>query len=547
MRVGWVSPSPLLPTGIGKVSHQLISGLVSKGYDVLVANPQYAGRPLAIDGAIHYPLFDDFSLFQGFLSEVRPDVMVAYGSNWFPPYNQIARICANSGIKLLYYVAIEFSSLSLTYLQSLVGATRVAIMSRHGQELLKKHRVDARYVPHGVDTSIYKPMNPRPYFENARGKFVYGMVARNSLRKEWPTLLTAFSQLPEPVKQRSVLYAHTMPFEETGGRTGWSFPELILRMGVQGKILMPSGKASKWYGFSEEEMARIYNILDVHILLSSGEGFGLPILESMACGVPQIGSNNTAIPEVMGDGGLLAECWEEDLYTAENLTISSTKTASVRELMLRMFEDDKLRKELSRKALEHSREFTWERAVSLMADAIEETRETETRLDESILTFDRPIEASGFSEYRARYIPPGEGKVLDLGCGPEAPYRSHFEQKGYQYLGVDIRGDGKDVLPLDITQPLPFGDREFSLAWCCHTLEHIPTEKQEAVVREMKRVARSGIVIFPLESDLAFWIDPAHHKLDERVRAAGEYFEDGGNGIVTWRESDESAIGQSQI
>jgi hypothetical protein len=385
-----------------------------------------------------------------------------------------------------------------------------------------------------VDTGIYHPISPKPHFENAEGKFVFGMVARNSLRKEWPTLLTAFSRLPEQVKQKSVLYAHTMPFEETAGKSGWNFPELILRMGLQGKVLMPSSKASKWYGFSEEEMAQTYNVLDCHILLSSGEGFGLPLLESMACGIPQIGSNNTAIPEVIGDAGLLAECWEDDLYTAECLTISTTKVESAREQMLRMYEDEELRRELSEKALERARTFTWGRAVAAMAEAIEETFATRDRLDQSILRFENPIESSGFSEYRARYIPPGKGKVLDLGCGPEHPYKAHFEQKGYQYVGVDVKGNGKDVLPLDITEPLPFKDGEFSFLWCCHVLEHIPTEKQLSVLAEAKRVAKHGTVIFPLVSDLAFWLDPAHHKIDEGVKQAGEYFEDEGNGIVKW-------------
>jgi len=307
-----------------------------------------------------------------------------------------------------------------------------------------------------------------------------------------------------------------------------------MRMGLQGKVLMALSKASKWYGYDEKEMAQIYNTLDCHLLLTSGEGFGLPILESMACGVPQIGSNNTAVPEVIGSGGLLAEQWEDDLYTAENLTISSTKINSVRDHMLRMFEDEGLRKELGKKALEHSRQFTWERAVSLMSDAIQETYETDTRLDESILTFENPIEASGFSEYRASYIPEGEGKVLDLGCGPDAPYRRRFEQKGYQYVGIDTRGDGRNVLPMDITEPLPFGEKEFSLAWCCHTLEHIPTEKQEAVVKEMQRVARHGIVIWPLESDLAFWLDPDHKHINHDIINMGQYLEDQGNGVLKW-------------
>ena len=534
MRIGWISPSPLLPTGIGKVSHYLITGLVKKGYEVFVANPQYGGRPIAIDGATHYPLFDDFSLFQGFLNEVKPDVLIAYGSNWFPPYSQISSICAQNEVKLLYYVATEFSSLSITYLQSLVGASKVAIMSQHGQKLLAGHRINAKYIPHGVDTSIYRPMNPKPHFETAEDKFVFGMVARNSLRKEYPILLKAFSLLPEGVKNQCCLYLHTMPFEETGGRSGWNLPEMILAMGLQGKVLMPSSKAAKWWGYSEEEMAQTYNVLGCHILLSSGEGFGLPILESMACSIPQIGSNNTAIPEVIGSGGLLAECWEDDVYTAEGLTISTTKVKSARDLMLKMVEDNKLRKELSRKALEHSHEFTWERAQSLMSDAIEETYETRDRLDNSILTFDKPIEASGFSEYRARYIPVGSGKVLDLGCGPEYPYKSHFEEKGYEYIGVDIKGDGKTILPLDITKPLPFEEKEFAFLWCCHVLEHIPTEKQLAVLSEARRVARHGVVIVPLESDLAFWLDPTHNKVNSQVKEMGEYFEDEGNGVVKW-------------
>jgi len=537
MRIGWVSPSPLLPTGLGKVSHHLIGGLVRRGYEVFVANPQYGGRPIAIDGAAHYPLFDDFSLFQGFLDEVKPDVMVAYGSNWHPPYSMIAQICSQKEIKLLYYVAIEFREISLTYLQSLVGATRVAIMSRHGQEVLRRHHVHAKYVPHGVDMDIYKPAIPKPRFEACDDKFIFGMVARNSLRKEYPILLKAFSLLPEKLKQKARLYLHTMPYEETGGRSGWNLPEMILTMGLQGKVLMPSGKATKWWGYSEEEMGQTYNALGCHCLFSSGEGFGLPILESMACGVPQIGSDNTAIPEVIGDGGLLAGCWEDDVYTAEGLTISTTKVDSARDQMLRMFEDEELRRDLSQNALERAQTFTWRRAIAAMAEAIEETYESSDRLDNSILRFPQPIEASGFSEYRARYIPPGSGKVLDLGCGPEHPYKAHFEQKGYSCVGVDIKGNGRDVLPLDISEPLPFADGEFSFLWCCHVLEHIPTEKQLAVLGEAKRVARSGVVIFPLESDLAFHLDPSHHKVDEGVKTMGKYFEDEGNGVVRWENA----------
>lgn len=535
LRVGWVSPSPLLPTGIGKVAQHLIAGLVSKGNEVFVSNPQYAGKPIIIEGATHYPLFDDFSLIENFLDDIKPDVMVSYGSNWAPPYNQISPICVRKGIKLLWYTTIEFQSLSLVYLQSLIGTTRVVTTSKYARGILAKNHIDAGVVPHGCDFSIYHPIKPKPRFEGAEGKFVFGMIARNQLRKEYPILMRAFTLLPEKVKENSMLYLHTMPFEETQGKTGWRLPEMILRMGLQGKVIMPTKKGgSKWWGQNEEELAKTYNVLGCHVLCSSGEGFGIPILESSACRIPQIASNNTAIPEVMGDGGLLIDCQEDEVWTAENLIISTTKIGSTRDQMLRMFEDHELREELSRKALAHSREFTWEKAVNLMADAIEETYETESRLGNEIFKFEEPIEASVLSEIFIDYIPKGSGKALDIGCGKDHPYKKEFENKGYEYTGVDIKGNGKGVLRLDATKPLPFADKEFNFAFGNQFLEHIATEKQLAVVAEAKRVAEKGVFIFPLESNITFWLDPAHHKVDARIKEQGNYIEENENGVLTW-------------
>jgi len=519
MKIGWFSSSsPLQPTGMGKVSRHLIRGLRKMGYKVAVANLRYGGEPLEIEGCVHYPLCENFSLLEVFLDEVRPDVLVNYNSQWAPPYNRVGKLCLERDIKLLMYCTIEWNSLSLQFLESLIGANAIATPSCHGQRLLEGHRISAFYVPHGCDFDIYHPIFPKPEFESAGGKFVFGMVARNQLRKEWPALLRAFSQLPKRVRDRSILYCHTMPLEESGGRPGWNLPELILRLGLQGKVMFPSRKANLYWGFTEQEMAQLYNAMHCHVLLSSGEGFGLPILESMACGIPQICSNNTALSEVIGEGGLLVDQWEEDMFTAEGMTISTSKISSAREAMLRMFEDEKLRGELSEKALEQASKFTWQRAVAAMAHAIEESYMAKGRLDEGVLRFPEPIEASGFVERYAELVPPGEGKLLDLGCGPEAPYRSHFARLGYEWIGVDKRG-GDSVLKLDVAEGLPFGDGEFSFAFLCHLIEHIPTEKQARVLEEAKRVARHGIAIFPLEESLAFWLDPSHHKLSPEVLA----------------------------
>jgi len=55
----------------------------------------------------------------------------------------------------------------------------------------------------------------------------------------------------------------------------------------------------------DEDLPAIYNLADVFVYTSKYEGFGLPLLEAMACGTPVISVNNSSLPEVVGNGGIL--------------------------------------------------------------------------------------------------------------------------------------------------------------------------------------------------------------------------------------------------
>lgn len=96
------------------------------------------------------------------------------------------------------------------------------------------------------------------------------------------------------------------------------------------------------------ELPDFYKASDLFIYPSIAEGFGLPVLEAMACGIPVIGSDSTSIPDVIGDAGMLIDPFDVE------------KIADVIHAVL---SKEELAKELSDKALQRASQFNWEDAA----------------------------------------------------------------------------------------------------------------------------------------------------------------------------------------
>jgi len=97
----------------------------------------------------------------------------------------------------------------------------------------------------------------------------------------------------------------------------------------------------------DADILALYEQADVFVYPSLYEGFGLPVLEAMACGCPVIASNASSLPEVVGEAALLV-----DPYDVEALAHA----------MLTVLEDDDLKREMSRKGVAQARKFSWEKA-----------------------------------------------------------------------------------------------------------------------------------------------------------------------------------------
>lgn len=184
------------------------------------------------------------------------------------------------------------------------GAIPIA-MSRFGERELRDAGFDPLYVPHGVDTTMYAPKDRsdlRDMLKIPQDAFVAGMVANNQgqalPRKAFSEALAAFS-LFRADHPDAILYMHT---DMTGFRQGLDLGRLAERSGIPIESLKVTDPVLMDYGIPPGVMAGIYNIFDVLLSPSFGEGFGVPIIEAQACGTPVIVTDWTAMPELCGSG-----------------------------------------------------------------------------------------------------------------------------------------------------------------------------------------------------------------------------------------------------
>ena len=97
-----------------------------------------------------------------------------------------------------------------------------------------------------------------------------------------------------------------------------------------------------------EDLVAAYNIADLFVFPSPYQGFGLPVLEAMACGTPVVCSNVSSLPEVVGEAAV---------------TVDPCDVEALAEAMHRVLADADLQQDLRRRGLERAAGFTWEQTA----------------------------------------------------------------------------------------------------------------------------------------------------------------------------------------
>lgn len=236
-------------------------------------------------------------------------------------------------------------------IDSINYADTIIAISHHGKnELLKYFDIneDKIKVVHLAAKDIFKPANDEAK-EEVLGKYdiseeyIFNLGTLEP-RKNIKTLIEAYARLPAIVKRKNRLII--------GGGRGWlnsEIDKLVKSLNIQQYI--------KFIGYvKEEDLPALYSAAKLFVYPSLYEGFGLPVLEAMACGTPVITSNSSSLPEIAGDAAILVE---------------PADTKQLTDYMLLLINDEKLRHQMSLKGMEQAKKFSWEKTARETLDIYE--------------------------------------------------------------------------------------------------------------------------------------------------------------------------------
>jgi glycosyltransferase involved in cell wall biosynthesis len=137
------------------------------------------------------------------------------------------------------------------------------------------------------------------------------------------------------------------------GKRGWLYDDLfaqVTRLGLTSRVVFP--------GYVEEaDLPALLSGALALVFPSLYEGFGIPVLEAGACGVPVITSKTSSLPEVAGDAALLVDPHDVD---------------AIADALLRIATDAELRAELDRRGQENVKRFSWEKCARETLTVLEE-------------------------------------------------------------------------------------------------------------------------------------------------------------------------------
>ena len=305
MRILWHSTSPICRTGYGNITRALITKLRDAGHLVRIGTKH---------GDKNWHTWNDFEIFEAidtvYVNQMLQqegfdyiftmwDIWLMYEKRPYPRKKWVA------------YVPVDTEWISPQLVSVTQQAGMTIAMSEHGLRELQGAGIYTHYAPLGIDTKTFRPdaagrQDFRGHFGWGDDIFLIGSVGLNYKddRKGFIPLMMAFKEFHRR-HPNARLYIHSLANERSVMADCVIYHEMAAHLGIDSLLAWPNQSDYVLGRIDEEQLCNIYNGFDVFCLSTKGEGFGMPLIEAQACGVPIITTATTTGPELVGPGWLI--------------------------------------------------------------------------------------------------------------------------------------------------------------------------------------------------------------------------------------------------
>jgi glycosyltransferase involved in cell wall biosynthesis len=314
--------------------------------------------------------------FEQIVDHFKPDIVWTVADIWMVDY--IGRIKNRASFKWIAYTPVDGAPVMDYWIPWFKSTDQMVMETQYGVDEVAKvaPEVDTKFIYHGCKPDIYHPFSPeqkkqiKTQIKYAQihdmnsmalkqglpeDSFIVGTFARNQPRKNFDKTLKAFKRFSRD-KKNTYLWLHASAVDQ-----GYNLPLLAKTMGIQDKLIF-TPNYNIVNGLSEHDLNIVMNMFDVHMLPTQGEGFGIPILETMAAGVPQIVSDYTSQVEFAKFGGELIPLAEDDDFITgmpHPVERAIPKPSEMEKLLNKLYNDPQYRLELGRKARAKAETMSW--------------------------------------------------------------------------------------------------------------------------------------------------------------------------------------------
>ncbi len=395
MKIHILCDSPKQMTGFSIVGKNLAVELRKLGHEIsmtgfqtTVGDNERVGYTKVMP--LHVQHIDEIGQYIHNVQKINPDICINIFNADDAQQNTFPKIIKPT----FWYVPIEGKDISEMMAKDLCEVSKsgkIIAQCDWGKNEMLKVGVESTTIYHGYDPQIFKKINLTKSIninekinilryksgkwneksedikflnDELDGKFIFGFIGANhGIRKRIERLLTAYSLFLSENKKRkddTLLVLKTMPISITSPA---NLIRICAKLKISSNVVFLYGENNK---LCDDSINIIYNCFNVNVSASSSEGFGFPTLESMACGIPQIGPNCSSFIELIKDNkgiddrGLLVEKGEWVMINdgSYRFEVNEQDLAYNMEII---YSNNNIRKEFGKNAEIWSKQYTWKK------------------------------------------------------------------------------------------------------------------------------------------------------------------------------------------